>query len=102
MMKGESDAEVLAELSKGRLRNKIPELRRALEGRVTGHHRFLMDRHWRQMETLEKQMRQFEGEIAKRMKPTAEEIGGMRKSLPADAPLPPSPRAEAIRLWIEF
>ena len=32
MMKGESNAEALAELSKGRLRNKIPELRRALEG----------------------------------------------------------------------
>jgi hypothetical protein len=42
LMKGESDAEGLAELSKGRLRNKIPELRRALEGRVTGHHRFLI------------------------------------------------------------
>jgi transposase len=62
MMKGESNAEALAELSKGRLRNKIPELRRALEGRVSGHHRFLMDRHWRQMETLENQMRQFEEE----------------------------------------
>jgi hypothetical protein len=34
-MKGESDTEALAELSKGRLRHKIPELRRALEGRVT-------------------------------------------------------------------
>src|SRR5881628_1369143 len=32
LMKGESDAEGLAELSQGRLRNKIPELRRALEG----------------------------------------------------------------------
>jgi transposase len=71
LMKGESDAEALAELSKGRLRNKIPELRRALEGCVTGHHRFLIDRHWRQMESLENQMRQFEREIAERMKPTA-------------------------------
>src|SRR5947208_1400507 len=101
MMKGESDAEALAELSKGRLRSKIPELRRALEGRVTGHHRFLIDRHWRQMESLENQMRQFEEEIAERMKPTAEEIARMRESLPAEA-LPPSPREEAIRLWMEL
>ena len=102
MMKGESDAEALAELSKGRLRSKIPELRRALEGRVTGHHRFLIDRHWRQMESLENQMRQFEEEIAERMKPTAEEIARMRESLPAEAPLPPSPREEAILLWMEL
>src|SRR5947207_3849475 len=74
LMKGQNDAEALAELSKGRLRQKIPELRRALEGRVTEHHRFLINRHWRQMESLENQMRQFEEEIAERMKPTAEEI----------------------------
>jgi transposase len=102
LMRGESDGEVLANLSKGRLRNKIPELRRALEGRVTGHHRFLMDRHWRQMESLENHMRQFEAEIAERMKPTAQEIARMRESLPADAPLPPSPREEAILLWMEL
>jgi transposase len=102
LMKGENDAAALAELSKGRLRNKIPELRRALEGRVTGHHRFLIDRHWRQMESLENQMRQFEEEIAARMKPTAEEIARLRESIPADAPLPPSPREEAIGLWMEL
>jgi transposase len=102
MMKGESNAEALAELSKGRLRTKIPELRRALEGRVTGHHRFLMDGHWRQMESLENQMRQFEAEIAERMKPTPEETARMRESLPAGAPLPPSPREEAILLWLEL
>src|SRR5205807_7873946 len=102
LMKGESDAEGLAELSQGRLRNKIPELRRALEGRVTGHHRFLIGRHWRPMESLENQMRQFEEEIAERMKPTAEEIARMGESLPADAPLPLSPREEAILLWMEL
>jgi transposase len=102
LMKGENDAEVLAELSKGRLRHKIPELRRALEGRVTEHHRFLIHRHWRQMESLENQIRQFEEEIAARMKPTAEEIARLRQSIPADAPLPPSPREEAISRWMEL
>jgi len=73
-----------------------------LEGRVTGHHRFLIERQWRQMEFLENQMRQFEEEIAERMKPTAEEIARMGESLPAEAPLPPSPRQEAILLWMEL
>jgi len=32
----------LAEMAEGKLRNKIPELQQALEGRVTAHHRFLL------------------------------------------------------------
>src|SRR2546427_8065570 len=47
-------------------------------------------------------MRHVEQEIAERMKPTAEEIARMRESLPAEAPLPLSPREEAIRLWMEL
>ncbi len=39
---GESDAEAMAELARGRLRAKIPALREALHGRVTEHHRFLL------------------------------------------------------------
>jgi transposase len=35
---GERDAEVLAELAKGRMRAKIPELREALAGRFSDHH----------------------------------------------------------------
>jgi transposase len=42
MLAGEQDAARLAELSKGLLRNKIPELKLALEGRMTEHHRFLL------------------------------------------------------------
>jgi hypothetical protein len=42
MLAGEEDSERLAELSKGLLRNKIPELKLALEGRMTAHHRFLL------------------------------------------------------------
>jgi len=39
---GERDPEVLAELSKGVLRKKIPELRRALRGRFREHHALLI------------------------------------------------------------
>jgi transposase len=39
---GQEDPEVLAELARRRLRAKIPELRLALEGRVSDHHRFLL------------------------------------------------------------
>jgi transposase len=39
---GQEDPEVLADLARRRLRSKIPELRLALRGRVTDHHRFLL------------------------------------------------------------
>jgi len=42
---GETDANPLAELARLRLREKIPALRLALQGRVTDHHRFLLRRH---------------------------------------------------------
>src|ERR1700751_1292914 len=39
---GEQDSERLAEMAQGKLRNKIPELQEALQGRVSTHHRFLL------------------------------------------------------------
>jgi transposase len=39
---GQGDAEVLAEMARGKLRSKIPQLRQALTGRVRAHHRFLL------------------------------------------------------------
>jgi hypothetical protein len=38
---GEDDAERLAQLARGRLKGKSPQLQQALEGRVREHHRFL-------------------------------------------------------------
>src|SRR5207248_8528432 len=42
---GETDPEKLADLARRRLREKIPQLRLALAGRVTDHHRFLLRMH---------------------------------------------------------
>ena len=42
IVNGEQDSQRLAEMSRGLLRNKIPQLQQALEGRVTEHHRFLL------------------------------------------------------------
>jgi transposase len=39
---GEQDPAVLAEMARGRMRAKIPELRLALQGGVSNHHRFLL------------------------------------------------------------
>jgi transposase len=42
LVKGTTDASVLADLALGRLRKKLPELQEALEGRVQSHHRLLL------------------------------------------------------------
>jgi transposase len=42
LIAGQEDPEELADLARQRLRRKLPELRSALQGRVTEHHRFLL------------------------------------------------------------
>jgi transposase len=42
IVEGRQQPELLAELARGKLRNKIPRLRLALHGHVTEHHRFLL------------------------------------------------------------
>jgi transposase len=42
MLEGTTDPDVLADLAKGVLRKKLPELKKALEGRFTPHHRMLL------------------------------------------------------------
>ena len=69
ILQGQVDAHTLAELAKGRMRSKLPELERALTGRVREHHRFLIANHLAQVDFLDEQITVFDTEIAKRMEP---------------------------------
>jgi transposase len=71
---GQQDSERLAEMSKGLLRNKIPELRLALEGRVTDHHRFLLRQLLDHLKFTECKMAEIEAEIDRRLRPFEEEV----------------------------
>jgi len=54
LIAGQTDPEQLADLALGTLRGKIPQLRRALEGLIREHHRFLLERllvQWRFVES---------------------------------------------------
>jgi transposase len=53
---GEKDTSVLADLAQKKLREKIPQLQRALEGEVTDHHRFLLRQFLEQYDFLEKEI----------------------------------------------
>jgi transposase len=74
MLAGEEDSSRLAEMSKGLLRNKIPELQLALEGRMTEHHRFLLRQLYDHLLFTEGKLREIEGEIARRMRPFEAEV----------------------------
>lgn len=63
IVEGEQDPAVLAELAKQRLREKLPELRQALEGRIRTHHRFLLSRYLSQLDFIEKEIEIFERQI---------------------------------------
>jgi transposase len=53
---GEKDTSVLADLAQKKLREKIPQLQRALEGEVSEHHRFLLRQLLDQYDFLEKEI----------------------------------------------
>jgi transposase len=53
MVAGEQDPEALAHLARGRMIKKIPQLIEALEGRITDHHRFLLETQLERLGQLE-------------------------------------------------
>ena len=74
MLKGEGDPARLAEMSKGLLRNKIPELKLALEGRMTEHHRFLLGQLCDHLRFTETKLSEIEQEIERRLRPYQDEV----------------------------
>jgi transposase len=67
ILEGQLEPQVLAELAQGRMRNKLPELERALAGRVREHHRFLIANHLAQIDFLDEQVAVFDAEISKQV-----------------------------------
>jgi len=68
---GETDSQKMAELARRQLRSKIPELRPALEGKVTEHHRFMLKGFMDHLEWLEHQIEQFSRRIEEVSRPFA-------------------------------
>jgi transposase len=69
---GRDDPAALAELARGRLRGKLPELRLALRGLVSDHHRFLLRTLLRQVEQLEGGIAEYGARIEQVADPFAE------------------------------
>jgi len=63
LVAGERDPEVLAELAKGVLRKKIPELREALRGRFRDHHALMIGMVLEHAEYLEAQIARLDDQV---------------------------------------
>ena len=78
LIDGQDDPDELAGLAKRRLRGKIPELKKALHGRVTEHHRFLLRALLEQIEFLEGLIARFDAQIEEAMAPWDETAGRLQ------------------------
>src|SRR2546423_2783249 len=74
LREGVSDHTILAELARGKLRGKLPDLREALEGRVQAHHRLLLGHLLDHIEFLEQRVQTLERELEPYLNPYQAEI----------------------------
>ena len=68
---GQTDPLLLADLARGRLRNKRDQLILALEGRVRPHHRFILAELLCQLDSLDETIERFDQEVQKYCDPFA-------------------------------
>jgi transposase len=73
LVAGCDDAERMAALARGRLRKKIPDLKRALTGHVTAHHQFMLEQLLDHLAHLEDQLARFDQRIAEGLSPFVDE-----------------------------
>jgi transposase len=73
---GQTDPRLMAELAKGRMRNKIPELEKALTGLVNPHHRFLLAKQLAHIDFLGEQITDIGAEIARWFETQSQRPGG--------------------------
>jgi transposase len=74
LVAGETDGAALAQFAQGRLREKIPQLERALVGRVGPHQRFLVAEQVAHIDYLDAAMARVSAEIAERVRPDEDAI----------------------------
>ena len=74
LVSGQEQPQVLAELARGRLREKLPELERALAGRFGAHQRFLVARILAHIDFIDETIEQLSTEIGARERPFEEAV----------------------------
>jgi transposase len=71
LVEGKATPQEMAELAKGRLREKIPQLEAALEGRLEEHHRFLLRIQLRRLRQVDADLGELEKHLFEKLRPYA-------------------------------
>jgi transposase len=74
LIEGEDDAQVMAEMARGRMRTKIPALVQALTGNFGEHHSFLCRMHLTRIDELSATIEELSARIDQEMRPFAPQI----------------------------
>ena len=69
LIDGERRPTVLAELARGRMRSKIPDLQRALEGRFDDHHALMCRLHLEHLDHLDAMIAKLDSQVEQMMRP---------------------------------
>jgi transposase len=95
LIAGETDTMKLADMARGRLRDKIPLLEKALVGKITEHHKFLLQALMDQLIYLESQIERFNQRIEETARP-------FEKAITALIPMPGYDRVSAQSVIAEI
>jgi len=74
LVAGRTDAAALAQLARGKLREKLPQLEKALRGQFADHQRFLVAQQLAHIDGLDEIIDRVSAEIAERVRPFEEAI----------------------------
>jgi transposase len=74
LVEGKASLAEMAELAKGKLRNKIPQLQLALEGKLEQHHRFLLQLQQDRLDAAERDLSTLEQRIQQKLEPYAAQV----------------------------
>lgn len=92
---GQSDVTVLAQMARGRMREKRADLEQALLGRVRDHHRFVIASHLEQIDFLDAQIASFDAQIVTCV---AQQAPPSPPAGAAETPAAPPPTGDADEL----
>jgi transposase len=81
LIAGEQDPATLAELARGRMRSKRPELQVALDGRLLGQHRILLQHLLAHIDLLDQSIAELEAEIERCLAPFGQAVA-LAQTLP--------------------
>jgi transposase len=79
MLSGETDPDVLLELCHGRIKADREDIKLALEGKLTDHHKFMLRMIKKDIDQTEALISDLDKEIAKQLQPYAEELSLLKQ-----------------------